>query len=101
MADKLLHKADFDPHLNSAFEIHTDTLGIVEAELFELTEKKYEGHESFSLIFKAPKEKVFNQKLYKLTHPEMGEISLFLVPITYGKGDGMYYQSVFNRLLDE
>lgn len=101
MSDKLLHKTDFDPHLNTAFQVHTDTLGEVEVELFEVSENDYPGQESFSLIFKAPKEKVFDQKIYKLTHQGMGEIDLFLTPITYGKPDAMYYQSVFSRLLDE
>jgi hypothetical protein len=30
----------------------------------------------------------------------MGEFDLFLVPITYGKMDAVYYQAVFNRLLE-
>lgn len=101
MTDKLLHKPDFDPHLNTNFQVHTDTLGVVDMELFEVSEDKYPGQESFTVIFKAPKEKVFHQKIYKMTHQEMGEIELFLTPISYGKPDAMYYQSVFSRLLDE
>lgn len=94
-----LKKASFDPHLNSKFEIHTDSVGVVEVELVEITEANHPGQETFSLIFRGSKDKVFDQKIHKVKHPKMGEFDLFLVPITYGKQDGMYYQAIFSRLL--
>ncbi len=96
-----LKKSSFDPYLNNKFEIFTDYEGIVEAELVEVSEHNKENLECFSLLFKGPKEKFFDQKLYKVTHPEMGEINLFLVPVVHEKQDAYYYESVFNRLIEK
>jgi ribosomal protein L13 len=98
---KSLSKSDFNPHLNTKFEIHTDALGVVEAELVEITGEKYENQESFSLIFSTPKDKVFEQKIYKIKHPQMGEMDLFMVPIASSQKDEMHYQVVFSRLLEK
>jgi hypothetical protein len=94
-----LKKSNFDPHLNSKFEIHTPSAGIVEVQLIEISDQTQEQMESFSLIFKGPLEKPFEQRIHKVKHPQMGELDLFLVPITYGKMDAMYYQAVFSRIL--
>jgi hypothetical protein len=96
-----LKKAAFDPYLNGKFEIHTESAGIVEVELIEITDHSRENVESFSLIFKGPLEKPFEQRIHKIKHPEMGELEMFLVPITYGKMDAMYYQAVFNRVIED
>jgi len=96
-----LHKSSFDPHLNTKFEIYTDYVGIVEAELVEISEHNRENLECFSLLFKVSKDKFFDQKMYKVTHPEMGEITLFLVPVVHTKQDAYYYESVFNRLIEK
>jgi len=96
-----LKKADFDKYLNDKFEIQTDSSGKVKAELVEVSGKNYENQESFSVIFRCEKDKVFPQKIYKVKHAKMGEHEIFLVPITYGKADGMYYQAVFNRLIEK
>jgi hypothetical protein len=95
-----LKKSTFDPHLNGKFEVHTESAGVVEVELIEITDHSQEGVESFSLVFKGPLEKPFEQRLHRVKHPQMDEFDLFLVPITYGKMDAMYYQAVFNRLLE-
>lgn len=96
-----LKKSSFDPYLNSKFQVHTDPVGIVEVELVEITEIKYENQESFSVIFRGPQDKIFEQRIRKIKHPKMGEIDLFLVPITSEKQDGQYYQAVFSRLLEK
>lgn len=95
-----LKKTTFNPYLNSKYEVHTECAGVVEVELIEITDHSQENVESFSLIFKGPLEKAFEQRIHKVKHPEMGEMELFLVPITYGKMDAMYYQAVFNRVLE-
>jgi len=97
----ILKKTDFDPYKDDTFEIHTDSLGKVEAKLTEVTENKYENQESFSVVFRCDKDKVFEQKIHKVKHPKMGEIDLFLVPITSEKQDGRYYQAVFSHLLEK
>ena len=98
---KLLQKKHFDPHVKDKFAVHTDTEGAVELELFEITEKSTPETEMFSLIFKGPHEKKLAQKTYMMKHPKMGEIELFLVPISYRLFDAAYYQAVFNRLIEK
>lgn len=98
---KTLSQAEFTPHLNTKFKIHTDALGVVEAELIDITGKKLENQESFSLIFSTAKDKIFDQKIYKIDHPEMGELELFMVPVTSNKKDEMHYQVIFSRLVEE
>jgi hypothetical protein len=95
-----LKKSTFDPYLNDKFEVHTGSVGVVEVELIEVTDISRENVEGFSLVFKGPLEKPFEQRIHKITHPKMGETTLFLVPITYGKMDAMYYQALFNRVLE-
>ena len=101
MSSEDLQKASFDPHLNEKFEVQTDTVGAVEAELVEITDHNRENLDSFSLLFKVPKDTFFNQKLYKVKHAKMGEIQLFLVPVVSMKQDALYYEATFCRLLEK
>lgn len=96
-----LTKASFDPYMNETFEVHTESVGMVEVELVETSESRHDNMESFSVIFRGPMETPFEQKIHTLKHPGMGEFTLFLVPITYGKPDAMYYQAVFNRMVEK
>jgi hypothetical protein len=49
----------------------------------------------FSLIFLGKDPRVLPQRLYRLEHEEMGEVTIFLVPV--GKdAEGVSYQAVFN-----
>lgn len=96
-----LKKTSFDPHLNSKFEITTEAEGVVEAELVEVSEHNRENLECFSLLFKVSKDKFFDQKIYKVNHPKMGEIDLFLTPVVHRDQDALYYESVFNRLIEK
>lgn len=52
--------------------------------------------ESFSLIFRGSLNQPLRQRTYKMTHPKLGDLEIFLVPV--GKDDGArYYEAVFNR----
>jgi hypothetical protein len=95
-----LKKTDFDPYVNETFTVHSPIIGNQEVVLAELTEKNYPGQECFSVIFRGPKQPVMQQMLYILTHPKMGEFLLFMVPVHYPAQDGVYYQSVFNRITE-
>lgn len=96
----LLKKTSFDPYINETFEVITETEG-VEVELTEVTEHSRDNMESFSVLFKGPKDKFLNQKIYKVKHPGMGEIELFLVPVVHAKQDAFYYESAFSRLIEK
>ena len=49
----------------------------------------------FSLVFLAKDPRVLPQRLYRMEHEELGELSIFLVPVAKDK-DGVSYQAVFN-----
>jgi hypothetical protein len=53
------------------------------------------AREPFSLIFRSQSQLVLPQRSYKLRHPEMGDLDVFLVPV--GKDvQGVLYQAVYN-----
>ena len=49
----------------------------------------------FSLIFTGPPQPIFQQGTYRLEHPELPVLELFVVPVTPG-ADGARYQVIFN-----
>lgn len=53
------------------------------------------GRQSFSLIFRAPLNQSFFQKIYRIQHSDLGELDLFLVPIGPDQ-EGMLLQAIFN-----
>lgn len=99
MSDQLKEES-FTPYVNSIYRLRDETVGMLELKLISITGSSNKQAERFSLVFKGPLEQPFAQKIYSLSHPQMGEIALFLVPIAYGKPDALYYEAVFNRLLE-
>lgn len=59
---------------------------------------KTERNEAFSIFFHGPPDPFMPQGIRKLKHRELGELSLFLVPIGQDK-DGFEYEAVFNHTL--
>ena len=51
-------------------------------------------HEPFSLVFRGPRHPVRPQGTYRLEHPELGRVDLFLVPIE-PDAQGARYEAVF------
>jgi hypothetical protein len=45
-------------------------------------------------MFRGPTGPILPQRIYRLRHPVMGELDLFLVPIG-PDGEGMRYEAVF------
>jgi hypothetical protein len=86
---------DFEPHRGGRFELDTANGGL-ELRLAEATpsgQGKRPGG-AFSLIFVAPAGPLLPQAIYPVTHPALGTIELFLVPIGPMHG-GNAYQAVF------
>ncbi len=112
----LLHHEDFQGLVGSTF---TATIGSllnhttagndtqvfnskVELELFETKFHDYPGMEGFSLIFITDQENLFDQGVRDIEHETLGKIQLFLTPIFFhSKRSGMYYQAVFNRIMED
>lgn len=52
-------------------------------------------HAPFTLLFRGPKEVYLPQRLYTLTHPTLGTLEIFLVPIQPDQ-HGSQFEAVFN-----
>lgn len=48
----------------------------------------------FSIVFRGPAEPALSQDTYTLTHDELGELTLFLVPVGID-ADGATYEAAF------
>jgi len=94
----ILTEKDFSPHLNSKFYVQLED-GFVELELAEVTTyvagpTDQSGMERFSIFFDGPGV-CLPQRLYQLKHEHMGELDIFLVPVS-GDQRGYRYEAVFN-----
>ena len=49
----------------------------------------------FSVVLQARDGINHGQQMYQLNHPDLGDLSLFLVPLGPGEG-GMRYEAIFN-----
>ena len=88
----------FQPHEGKEFFIDLGTEKI-SAELIDVsdmleTSDGVKESRQFSLVWRGPAEAVIEQGTYKVSHPELGEADLFLVPIGPDK-EGMRYEAVF------
>ena len=50
--------------------------------------------QQFSVVFANDSATVFEQGVYPVTHAELGEFELFLVPV-FGDDQGVHYEAVF------
>ena len=98
MATDLQH-AEFLKHLHTKFRIHVSETEVLEAELTDVSELMTSPRqERFWLVFRAANEVLLEQGLRAFAHDEMGNFSLFIVPIRRDE-QGTYYEAVFNRLI--
>ncbi|HEY1796189.1 MAG TPA: hypothetical protein VGG57_08715 [Stellaceae bacterium] len=97
MIDGKLVFEDFEHRIGTVFgqsELAV-TLRLEEATLLPSRSAIPDSRPPFSLIFIGPGDAVLPQQLYRLTHEEIGEIIIFLVPV--GRDDhGILYQAIFN-----
>ena len=101
-------KAQFSEYLNTTFWISLGTWNTLELELVAVNELKQSAaakeptkakRESFSLIFKGPKNTPLKQDTYTIKHHNLGTLMIFLVPMGKDKS-GTYerYEAVVSRL---
>lgn len=89
----------FAEHLYSKFRAQLDGAQAIELELIQAEDAgSTPQQEQFSLIFQGPLELFLPQRTYTLSHAQLGELGLFLVPVAREK-EGYHYQAVFNRIL--
>ena len=96
MLDKVT-KDTFQPVQGDVFQL---ALGPDQTIPLELTAVRGTGlqgladREQFSLHFRGPSAPALPQQIYRLEHPALGALEIFLVPIRHDAG-GMIYEAVF------
>lgn len=100
MLDALQAK-DFEPHLNSSFQLRLDDENSLVLELIEVGVLAGDTpddakREPFALVFRSAESDAYLQQTYRLEHEAMGELVVFLVPIGPDKAGGMRYEAVFS-----
>jgi hypothetical protein len=100
---------EFEKNLNSSFEVIHEGGSKVKLKLVEAQaaarrsgSKKSprggdENNEKFSLIFKGPRQQLLPQDTYRFRHSELGELSLFIVPVLSRNQHDYVYEAIFNR----
>jgi hypothetical protein len=96
MLETLTHD-DFRPRLGETFTAATEEGGshafvLVSVDMFAGPDDG--GRTPFSLVFAEASQERIPQQTVTITHAEMGEFPLFVVPIA-GDADGFRYEAVF------
>jgi len=94
--------ADFAGRVGDAFDVTADDAPVLSIELVEATESTEPGGRGpegqtrmqFSLLFRGPASPLLPQATYLLSHAELGELHLFLVPVG-SEPDGIRYEAAF------
>lgn len=103
-----LNASLFSEHNHSLFTLKTESASwqaeLIDVNIRGLSVKGPKGkcYEQFSLTFLVAdtNHPILHQAIYQFEHPKMNRFSLFIVPIQKDE-QGVYYQAVFNRLVEE
>lgn len=95
-----LSAGDFEPHKGMRFRVPVEGGEDLELELLEVVGRQgdtVEGAERqpFSVLFRGPAERAFEQRICRLEHDAMGALDLFLVPVGTDS-HGMRYEAIFS-----
>ena len=100
MSDRTLVFEDFADKVEQLFvvsdaEVPAIPLTLAEAELLSAKPARPGIRPPFTLTFLAKDPRVLPQRLYRMEHGQLGDLTIFLVPI--GKdAQGVKYQATFN-----
>ena len=98
MPDRL-DLATFQPLVGQTFGLQITEASSLELTLTEAKLGQWQPPEgpasAFELLFQGPSDPLLPQATYRLTHPELGPLDIFIVPIAHS-GEGTTYQAVFN-----
>jgi Domain of unknown function (DUF6916) len=99
VSDNLNHAA-FLEQLKSKFFLQLEGAEAVVLELSEVSPlQSGPFQEGFSLVFQGPVGTVYPQRSYRFDHERLGSFEMLIVPIK-SDADGVYYEAVFNRLIE-
>ena len=94
-----LTKEKLEPYVGQEFRISAGDDYSITVKLIDCStmrgDREEGQREAFSLIFHGPAEPFFPQALYRVSHAEIGDLDLFLVPLGPLQGEGMRYEAVF------
>ena len=96
MLDKLTRET-FEPITGGVFELSLGDGQTIPLELSAVRGTGLQGlakREQFSLHFRGPATPALVQRIYRLEHPHLGALDIFLVPIQRD-ASGMTYEAVF------
>ena len=99
MLEQLTH-TDFETHLDSSFVIHYSTTDSFTARLLNVQTLGRQPEDPgkrwpYSLLFHvSEKEQYLVQQIYRVSHPLIGSLDIFLVPVGPDE-TGMRYESIF------
>ena len=90
----------FTPHKGSTFHLQVadgESLDLELVEIGAMGAKPKEGRQAFSCVFRGPESALLPQQIYPLSHAELGEMELFLVPLGPAGREtpGFLYEAVF------
>lgn len=89
--------ARFEPLVGSRFTLRLDDAAELPAELIEARAGSGlapDGRQPFSLTFEAPPAPALPQRIYRLEHPQLEAMDIFLVPVAR-TATGLHYEAVF------
>ena len=95
-------RSDFVQCVGQPFQIECGGQAVA-AELASVTglgfksadDRRCVERESFSLLFHAPKQWRYPQRIYQVSHPKLGNLDVFLVPLGPDE-KGMRLEAIFN-----
>ena len=91
-------KADFEPFINDEFTVgiddrHSESMNLIDVSGYLETTTRGMPREAFSVLFQGPVGPIHPQRMYDFHHTDLGDFSLFLVPIRED-AEGVVYQSI-------
>jgi hypothetical protein len=88
----------FCPFVGEQFELQLEDGSACQAALLEakaLPAPAFKGRQPFTLLFEGPSQPQLAQRIYRLSHPRLNAMEMFLVPV--GRTEtAMHYEAVFN-----
>lgn len=90
----------FSKHVSESFTLCIEgmdsfTLELIEVSPLGSTPENSTMRQAFSVIFRGPAQPILIQQIYSVTHKDMGELTLFLVPLGPDRTGGVRYEAVF------
>ena len=94
---ELLALEHFSGHVNETFPaaLNEGEVPFVLVEARALPAPSPATRAPFALLFRNTSSFLFPQQIYRMRHPRLGEVGIFLVPVARER-EGFLYQAIFN-----